>query len=170
MSIQVVLTHANCCFWISKLLYLDFQILLSTEVVTRLSHDQVALFKTFRDTVQKCARRTINQAASRIKQASYNCSINYCTVENCSRITPSNMVLRPLFNTETTLIWYCYHSIMVLRPLKYGVTTILIINFSNYDTMITQIWFYTILASNFFKNRRRIYFKIIHNFEGTLYQ
>jgi len=34
---------------------------------------------------------------------------------------------------------------MVLRPLKYGVTTILIINFSNYDTMITQIWFYTIL-------------------------
>jgi len=74
------------------------------------------------------------------------------------------MVLRPLFNTETTLIWYCYHSIIVLRPLKYGVTTILIINFSNYDTKITQIWFYTILTSNFFKNRRRIYFKIIHNF------
>ena len=59
---------------------------------------------------------------------------------------------------------------MVRRPLKYGVTTILIINFSNYDTMITQIWFYTILMSNFFKNRRRIYFKIIHNFEGTLYR
>jgi len=55
---------------------------------------------------------------------------------------------------------------MVLRPLKYGVTTILIINFSNYDTMITQIWFYTILMSNFFKNRRRIYFKIIHNLKG----
>jgi hypothetical protein len=45
-----------CCFWISKLLYLDFQILLSTEVVTRLSHDQVALFKTFRGTTQSCAR------------------------------------------------------------------------------------------------------------------
>jgi len=57
---------------------------------------------------------------------------------------------------------------MVLRPLKYGVTTILIINFSNYDTMITQIWFYTILTSNLFKNWRRIYFKIIHNFEGTM--
>jgi len=28
-----------CCFWISKLLYLDFQILLTIEVVTRLSHD-----------------------------------------------------------------------------------------------------------------------------------
>ena len=56
-----------CCFWISKLLYLDFQILLSTEV-------------------------------------------SYSTVENRSRFTPSNMVLRPLFNTETTLIWYCYHS------------------------------------------------------------
>jgi len=58
---------------------------------------------------------------------------------------------------------------MVLRPLKYGLTTILIINFSNYDTLITQIWFYSILTSNIFKNGR-IYFKIIHNFEGTLYR
>jgi len=58
-----------CCFWISKLLYLDFQILLSTEAVTRLSHNQVALFKTFRGIVQNCARQTINHAASRIKQA-----------------------------------------------------------------------------------------------------
>ena len=58
-----------CCFWISKLLYLDFQILLSTEIVTRLSHDHVALFKTFRGTAQKCARQTINHVASRIKQA-----------------------------------------------------------------------------------------------------
>jgi len=48
---------------------LDFQILLSTEVVTRLSHDQVALFKTFRGTAQHCARQTINHVASRIKQA-----------------------------------------------------------------------------------------------------
>ena len=56
---------------------------------------------------------------------------------------------------------------MVLQPpLKYGVTTILIINFSNYDIMITQIWFYTILTSNFYKNRRIIYFKIIHNLKG----
>jgi len=61
--------HCSCCFWISKLLYLDFQILLSTEAVTRLSHDQVALFKTFRGTAQNCARQTINHAASRIKQA-----------------------------------------------------------------------------------------------------
>jgi len=58
-----------CCFRISKLLYLDFQILLSTEAVTRLSHDQVAIFKTFRGTAQTCARQTINHAASRIKQA-----------------------------------------------------------------------------------------------------
>jgi len=29
---------------------------------------------------------------------------------------------------------------MVLRPLKYVVATILIINFTSYDTMITQIW------------------------------
>jgi len=58
-----------CCFCISKLLYLDCQILLSTEVVTRLSHDQVALFKTFRGSAQNCARQTINHAASRIKQA-----------------------------------------------------------------------------------------------------
>jgi len=46
------------------LLFLDFQ-----TVVTRLSHDQVAHFKTFRDTVQNCARQTINHAASMIKQA-----------------------------------------------------------------------------------------------------
>jgi len=52
-----------------------------------------------------------------------NCVVNYCTVENRLRFTPSNMVIRPLFNTETTLIWYCDHSIMVLRPLKYGDTT-----------------------------------------------
>jgi len=58
-----------CWFWISKLLYLDFQILLSIEVATRLSHDQVALFKTFRDTTQNCARQTINHVVSRIKQA-----------------------------------------------------------------------------------------------------
>jgi len=37
-------------------LFLDFQILLSTEVATKLSHDQVALFKTFHDTAQNCAR------------------------------------------------------------------------------------------------------------------
>ena len=55
-------------FWISKLLYLDFQILLFTEVVIKLSHDHVALFKTFRGTVQNYARQTINHAASRIKQ------------------------------------------------------------------------------------------------------
>jgi len=51
------------------MLYLDFQILLSIEVVTRLSHDQVALFKTFRGTAQNCARQTINHAASKLKQA-----------------------------------------------------------------------------------------------------
>ena len=55
---------SDCCFWIFKLLYLDFQILLSTKVVTRLSHDQVALFKTFRGTAQNYARQTINHAAS----------------------------------------------------------------------------------------------------------
>ncbi|KEH43283.1 hypothetical protein MTR_1g089745 [Medicago truncatula] len=54
---------------IFKLLYLDYHILLSTEVVTRLSHDHVALFKTFRGTAQNCARQTNNNAASRIKQA-----------------------------------------------------------------------------------------------------
>jgi len=53
----------QCCFWIFKLLYLDFQILLPTEIVTRLSHDQVALFKTFRGTAQN-ARQNINHAAS----------------------------------------------------------------------------------------------------------
>ncbi|AET01464.2 putative calcium-transporting ATPase [Medicago truncatula] len=51
-------------FWISKLLYLDFQILLSIEVVTRLSHDQVALFNTFHGTAQNCARQTINPATT----------------------------------------------------------------------------------------------------------
>jgi len=52
------------------------------------------------------------------------------------------MVLRPLFNTETTLIWYCYHSIMVLKPLKYGVTAIqtLISPKHQYGTATTQIW------------------------------
>jgi len=42
------------------------------------------------------------------------------------------------YGTKTTLlilkpIWYCNHSTMVLRPLKYGVTTILILNFSKYQ-------------------------------------
>jgi len=47
-----------------------------------------------------------------------------------------------LFNTETTLIWYCYHFVMVLRPLKYGVTTIqtLISSKHQYDITTTQIW------------------------------
>jgi len=43
----------------------------------------------------------------------------------------------PLFNIETTLIWYYYHSIMVLRPLKYGVSTILTFKFSK-----LSIWYY----------------------------
>jgi len=54
------------CFWISKLLYLDCQILLSTEDV---SSRPGRSFKTFRGTAQNCARQTINHAASRIKQA-----------------------------------------------------------------------------------------------------
>jgi len=59
-----------------------------------------------------------------------------------SRFTPSNMVLRPLFNIETTLIWYCYHSLVVLRSLIYGVTTILTLISPkyHYDTTTTQIW------------------------------
>jgi len=60
-------------FGFSNYCILDFQIYFkkwfsSTEVVTRLSHDQVALFKTFRGTVQNCARQTINHATSMIKQ------------------------------------------------------------------------------------------------------
>jgi hypothetical protein len=50
------LKSGSVVFWISKLLNLNFQILSSTEVVTRLSHDQVVLFKTFRGTTQSCAR------------------------------------------------------------------------------------------------------------------
>jgi len=54
---------------------LDFQIVVfgfsnsyfekknSTEVVTRLTHDEVVVFKTFCGTAQSCARQTINQAA-----------------------------------------------------------------------------------------------------------
>ena len=52
-----------CCFRISKLLYLDFQIILSTEAVTRLSHDQISLLKTLRGTSQNCAYMTINHVA-----------------------------------------------------------------------------------------------------------
>jgi hypothetical protein len=40
-----------------------------TEVIIMLSHDQVVIFKTFRDIVEKCARQTIKHAASKIKQA-----------------------------------------------------------------------------------------------------
>lgn len=52
------------------------------------------------------------------------------------------MVLRALFITETTLIWYCYHSVMMLRPLQYGVTTILTLSSPNYqyDTTTTQVF------------------------------
>ncbi|KEH26293.1 FAR1 DNA-binding domain protein [Medicago truncatula] len=42
----------NCCIWISKFYYLP-----------------KLFFKTFRGTIQNCARQTINHAASRIKQA-----------------------------------------------------------------------------------------------------
>jgi hypothetical protein len=49
LIISVFFGFPNCCISV-------FQILFSTEVVTRLSHDQVALFKTFRDTAQNCAR------------------------------------------------------------------------------------------------------------------
>jgi len=71
--IYVVYRNSLCYFWISKLLYLDFQIIylkkrIFTEVVTMLSHDQVALFKTFCGTGQSCARQTINHTASKIKQ------------------------------------------------------------------------------------------------------
>ena len=55
------------------------------------------------------------------------------------------MALRPLFNIETSLIWYSYHSVMVLRPLKYDVTTILTLSSLNYQygTTTTQIrWYY----------------------------
>jgi len=46
------------------------------------------------------------------------------------------MVLRSLFNTEATLILYCYHSVMVMRPLKYGVT---IVSKRDYDLKILFI-------------------------------
>jgi len=85
------------------------------------------------------------------------------------------MVLRPLFNTETTLIWYCYHSIMVLRPLKYGVTTILTLSSPK-----LSIWYYdhenTVILPfklfNFSSNRNILkeylyIFKIIFNFDRT---
>ena len=38
---------------------------MSTEVVIRLSHDQVTLCKTFRGTAQNYARETINHAAKK---------------------------------------------------------------------------------------------------------
>jgi hypothetical protein len=109
-----------------------------------LSHDQVALFKTFRALLKVVQGRLSTTPPPEYNKLSYKCAVNYCTVENRSRFTPSNMVLRPLFNTETTLIWYCYHSGMVLRPLKYGVTTILTLSSRNYQygTTTTQIWWY----------------------------
>jgi len=62
------LSYMSIFTWVPPnlyMLFLNFQILLSTEVVPRLSHDQVALFRT---SAQNCARKTINHVASRIKQ------------------------------------------------------------------------------------------------------
>jgi len=85
---------------------------------------------------------------------SYNYAVNYCIVENRSRFTPSNIVFRPLFNTETTLIWYCYHSVIVLRPLKYGVTIILTLSSPKYQygTTTTVIPLYRLF--NFSSSRK----------------
>jgi len=54
------------------------------------------------------------------------------------------MVLRPIFNTEITLIRYCDHSIMVLKPLKYGVIILLTLSSPKYQygTTTTQRWSY----------------------------
>jgi len=62
MDGYVVFGFSNCCIWISKFYY-------PPKLFTRLSHDQVTLFKTFCGTAQNCARQTINHAAYRIKQA-----------------------------------------------------------------------------------------------------
>ncbi|KAF1892717.1 hypothetical protein Lal_00042607 [Lupinus albus] len=43
-----------------------------------LSHDQVALFKTFRSTASRC-KQTINHAVPKIKQPSFCYTISYCT-------------------------------------------------------------------------------------------
>jgi len=79
--VLLFLNFQTVVFWFSKILFWKR---IFTEVVTRLSHDQVALFKTFRGTTQNCTRQTINHA----NKSSYNCVVNYCTVENRSRITP----------------------------------------------------------------------------------
>ena len=84
--------------------------------------------------------KTLSPLHNFLYKISYNGAVNYCTVENRSRITPS------IWTTLLILkqIWYCNHSIMVLRPLKYGVTTNLIFNFSKYQYGIstTQICYY----------------------------
>ncbi|KEH22388.1 hypothetical protein MTR_7g446090 [Medicago truncatula] len=49
---------------------------------------------------------------------SYNGTVNYCTI-------------------ETTQIWYCDHSLMVLRPFRYGIITILTFKFSKISR-----WYY----------------------------
>jgi len=54
-----------------------------------------------------------------------------------SKVLNENQVNYSTTKKETTLIWYYYHSIMVLRPLKYGVSTILTFKFSK-----LSIWYY----------------------------
>ncbi|KAF1893120.1 hypothetical protein Lal_00015551 [Lupinus albus] len=73
-----------------------------------LSHDQVALFKTFRGTASRC-KQTINHAAPRIKQPS---SLLYDILLHCknrSRIHPKNMATSA--NSEIpTILEFCSNS------------------------------------------------------------
>ncbi|KEH28568.1 HMG (high mobility group) box protein [Medicago truncatula] len=62
---------------------------LKKKVVTRLSRDQITLFKTFHDTIQNCARLTINHAALQYKTSTTTCATDCGNVANRSRITPS---------------------------------------------------------------------------------
>jgi len=81
---MLVFGFPNYYIWVSKIYFeKEFSF---TKVVNRLSHAQVALFNTFRGVVQSCEIRSINHAASRIKQVQ---------LQNCSRITPTNMTIKP---------------------------------------------------------------------------
>jgi len=68
-----------------------------------------------------------------------------------TKVTQFNTEITLIYGIVTTLLWYWDHSVMVLRPLKYGATTILTYNFPKVENYLKHI--YSI--------------KIILNYEGT---
>jgi len=120
----------NHCIWISKVYFEKkknhFHLFkLSLNWVTTRSFS----LRYFTTPTKNCLRQTINHVVSNIKQALLQLC---CTIENRLRITPLYYD-HSYFNIEINQLLYYDHFTMILWPLKYDVTTILIFNNFKYQ-------------------------------------